>query len=333
MMNFLRWLWLLLCLIPSLLMAQGAETVPLYLAPDTSEPIYFRESLSVLEGYGARPHATDSDQNWWWVDYPGTYVGYVTAGEINKDMTLAEGALIRLRAAVNAPVIHRLDRSSNAELVSVEGDWATVFYRGTAPVYFIKELAAEADPTAKLPSELLAVEPGEEPAVGRDGLRAPRIVAFTFDDEGASTPLAEAKPEEAVCGSPAIEVVSLEDAPPSPQALAPTPEASPLEVNEPAVTRPTQPELFVSPGQGVYRSYTGQLRSANTFERMFRPSIRYMLVNADGDTLGYLDLSEAIRHHTMDRYLGRQILVTGETERSHGAAPLLIKARQLTLLR
>ncbi|MGF1451422.1 MAG: hypothetical protein ACFB21_05040 [Opitutales bacterium] len=240
------------------------QDVALYLEPDTSAPVYFEESRAFLENLG--PRVWEADPAWQWVEYPGTFVGYVPTREILKNQTAAPGTVVRLRPEPDAPVLTRLDETTVAPMISSGEQWSSVYYEGTAPAYFRTEM------------------PEEEP----------------------------------------VPVVGLQDGP-ALEPVEPPPVEGGIDVGD---ISPARPAESGPPGS---RAFSGVLRAASPFQRVFHPSQRFVLENDSGVAIGFADLTDARKDRAGEAYIGKSVVILGEATRVRGRVPLLIKARTISL--
>lgn len=151
----------LLALVPAL---WGAEKVALHFMPDSDARI-----IAELEPDDAKLALAEDviekekkEEGWQWLEYEGTFKGYVALDDVGKDLEVAPGALIRLDPDPDSPILTVVEEGDDVELIWA-GDWAEVKFTKEVPVYFKK--ASPELPTIEFDSPADSME-GENIASG-----------------------------------------------------------------------------------------------------------------------------------------------------------------------
>lgn len=257
--------WLICLLLAIAGTCSGQETVPLYLEPDASTAEYSRETVERLQELGPyvyRDPDTPASTDWYWVEYRGVYTGYIPAENVSKAMVVTGNPLVRLRPADEAPVLTRLTEPRRATVTKVDADWATVYFRGSAPAY------------------------------------------FTATDYNAARPLTPT-------ASPQEEPVELPEDDEIPISAAPI-----------ATDAPELPD-------GDLRTLTGTLERTYLIDRKLLAGYRYVLKDANGNSLAYVDLSKALGVQRQDQFVGEDVIVEGTTKTLRTPPGLALHARSI----
>lgn len=285
---------------PVLVFAQ-ADRVALHLEPSTDAPVYYREDRGLLERLD--PQLWEADTRWSWVEYPGTFVGYVPTTRVTKGGTVRRGTLVHLRPQPESPVLTRLDESTAAHLIRSQGAWSSVYYAGMAPVYFLNRQPPE---TASPPP------PSTQPTP------APTATSPQRETSPATAPPPSAETE--------VTIIGLRDAQ-GDGPVEPTPEEGGIVVGE---LGPAPAPSEAPPGS---RFFSGVVREASALDRLFHPSQRFVLENSAGEKVAFLDFSRARIDRTAGNFVGRQVSLTGQATRIRGSIPLRVDVRTITLTR
>lgn len=274
------------------------QMVSMYLEPDINGTIYFQESMATLNDLEPRPllDGAGAGQGWMFVEYPGKYVGYVQASEMNPGNNVRNGAKAYLRPDANSPVLDVILEGDQASVSRVENGWATVTFVGEAPAYFRSRADAPASATITAPI----------PA------QAPTAPAPTSRPVTATNPAYTPSPNPVPTGGPPVleEVVMQESS-----------------------TLTPAPAKLQPPAQTVARYLQGRLEPVSAWDRTFGSKYQYRLINANDDTIAYVVLDESLLFGTVESYWGEQVEVQGVMKKITGTVPLEITARNVRVLR
>lgn len=348
-----------------------AQTIPLYLEPDRSTRVYHKATAEELQALNPVAHASDAsmaNEGWYWVEYPGMYLGYVKTEALTKQLTVMPGSYVFLKPANDAPLMTRLTEDNTTEVVELNANWVTIYYNGTAPVYFQTGSVATAtsptsatamssvDSRAATPSTASFAQPSvvETPSVveAPSAVDAPKpatvetfapAVAETepiyvtevtpIDESPAQTPAAIETFD--ISTLPMAETMPLETETPraasQPQGAAePVYVEDAIPVEAPVASLPAEPKS-VPPAPEVSRTFIGTLESISAFDRFIGRDYELELVDAKGKRIGFVDLDNAIRLHGLHHYLDQQVILRGAITRVDGG--LLITCHSINRVR
>lgn len=275
-----------------------AENVSLYMEPDANTGVFANEPLSVIDALKPRPWPEgQTSTEWMTVPYDGNYVGFVEPAMINKDLTVREGAAIKLRADAASPTLATAGAGVEPQVIELNEDWVTVFYEGTAPVYFKRSAEAPV-----VESETITVSSAQP--VPQTGATEP----VTTAPQGMLAPVP-------VAGQPAPGV----DAATSGASTPPPP--------------PPSTELFeyrpdVLPDKKLARSWEGKLIKLRGFDKWFT-DYTYALEDASGKRFAYVDFKRTLLFRPIQEFEDTYVIIEGTAERKTSTIPLRIQARYI----
>lgn len=299
--------------VPLLLTALGvsAQQVTLHLQPDAQSKVITHVDLADprLEAGDRVLSESRAQEGWHWGEFVGSFVGYVENSQMGKDLTALEGTLVYALPDLGSSVLTTLEATDAIEVLDT-GAWWEISFSKPIPVYFIPpqpEAPPVLEPVAE-PVEPLPAEPAAE--------------ALPTTRETA--PLVQPEAVGAVDNPP----VPLQ----SPGRPAEAPAArSPAEgsVETPVEAIPQQPVLRgPPPADDITRRLSGRLEQSPKRLFVFNPDYPFMLVDADGQRLAWVDFAGATLSTNPARLLGKRVTITG---RFQGAATddVVIFARTL----
>lgn len=160
----------------------------MYLEPDVNGTVYFQESMTSLNRLEPRPllDGSGAGQGWMFVQYPGRYVGYVVASDVNGN-SLNNGAKAYLRQDVNSPVLAVILDGGAAEVARVQDGWATVYFEGEAPAYFRMDQSAPASIAATAPAARVGA-PSQAPSATTAASAPPVLEEVVMQQSTLPTP-------------------------------------------------------------------------------------------------------------------------------------------------
>ena len=98
------------------------------------------------------------------------------------------------------------------------------------------------------------------------------------------------------------------------------------ETNRPVAILPRQPDPRIGV---VSRSYSGQLLRSKRSIRSLRPKASYQLVSEKGRRLIWVDFDEIIMPGTIERYIGRNVLLRGEPVQDENSGDWIVYVRTI----
>lgn len=276
-------------LFPLIVTAQ--EEVALFLQPNNDGAVFAKETLTEINELGPAPYpAGQETTEWMTVNYPGSYVGYVEAANINKDLTVRKGSPIILQPKRGSQTLAIVDDSISPQIIELGEDWVMVYYEGNAPAYF------------RWPSAAPAVEP--------------EVITVS------STPIAAAS-EPVVTEAP----LAINDVPPAASAVAAPP---PPELEEIVVTQQQAQVLPMAPpaltSKQIARTWEGKITEIKGISGWFN-KYDYALEDSRGKRIAYIDTKGTLLFKPMDAYLDVPVVVDGTAEKIVDSVPILIQAR------
>jgi len=282
------------------------QMVSMYLEPDISGTIYFQERMSVLDQLEPRPllDGSGAGQGWMFVQYPGTYVGYVPSSEMNPGNVVRNGAKAHLRPDMSSPVLAVILDGDDAKVSRVENGWATVTFVGEAPAYFRPREEGSASATITAPVAAAPAPAAPTPAsTGPVKLTGAPNPAFKASPNPTSAPTSG--------GAPVLPGVVMQESP----------------------TLTPAPTKIQPPAQSVARYVQGRLEPVSVWDRTFGSKYKYRLINANDDTIAYVVLDESLLFGTAESYWGKQVEIQGVMKKLIGTIPLEITASNVRVLR
>ena len=309
----------------STVFAKITSQVPLFLRPfATKDPIVALSLTDILER-NPQPLIVEnqSSDEWFWIDYAGTYPGFVRAARINKNMTVQAGALVYQSTEENTAVITTVTQPNTITVVDLEGDWVSVEYRGEAPLYFhfrgleLPDTSNFAQSTSKLP----------EPS-------APAAAEPAFDGAGPGVPGMEVSPTASYSDYVEEPIVIQTIEIPAVGDVQPVHVQAPISSTVATAAHTPVPEIQTALPAGESQRYLqGYLRYNRGLNLLFSDAKKYKFVleGFDGEELAFIDADALIHATPLEKYLDQKITIYGEVLESNDSPPLIINARHLQI--
>lgn len=323
-----------------LLSKASADEVALFLEPDASSTVYFKETSQALRRMDPQPYPADASPptGWMTVPYQGSYVGYVPSPQVRKDLTVPPGTAVYVRPDPNSQVIQTVKASSDVQVIEVRDNWVTVYYQGKSPVFFrwpeppagpvgpaMVTATSAPVPTTDPQPILLPAEPAAAPAAAREP--TPVVPQGRFG-EGLLVVTEAEVVEEPMPARPAPPAAATTTAPEGPRQVPPSLEAIMVPPPPPTtVFAPTPPS-----SREVARTWQGKLVRMSGFSRLFNPKYTYQLEDPSGRAIAFVDLDEALLFYPVENYWDRRVQVEGTAEQLLNRTPILIKARSIRMI-
>ncbi|MGE9295857.1 MAG: hypothetical protein ACQKBV_06185, partial [Puniceicoccales bacterium] len=284
MMRLIRPLFCLVCLVLAGNVVAQDKMVSIYLEPEESGTVYFKESMNYLDDLDPRPllDGSGAGKGWMFVLYPGKYVGYVSRQDIGPGPSVRDGAKAFLRPDESSPQLAVILDGDVAEVAREEGEWAVVYFQGQAPAYFRSEAQGGAVSVSSMP----APQPTQQ-------------AAQTPPPAPQSAPASQT-PAAAASAAPVLEEVVMQEAP------------------MPTSVAPSSPRV---PAQTVERYVQGTIKPVTAWDRLFGTEYKYRLVDANDETMAYLLLDDVILFGPIEGYWNKRVEVTGVVRRISGSIP------------
>ena len=257
---------------------------------------------------------------WFWIDYAGTYPGFVRAAKIHKNMTVQAGALVYQSTEENTAVITTVTQPDTITVIDLEGDWVSVEYRGEAPLYF-QFRGLELPGQSNLAQSTSSVsEPSAPIADPVFVIVEPEVPSMEVSPTGVHSDYVEAP-----IVIQTIEIPAVGDEQP-----VPVQAQTPSTAHTPAPVLQTQTAL---PAQESLRYLQGYLRYNRGLSLLFSDSKKYKFVleGFDGEELAFIDADALIHATPLEKYLDKKITIYGEVHESNDSPPLIINARHLQI--
>ena len=125
------------------LVSSTLAKVPLYYQPDLSEPSVTSLSIAELENFKIYPVLDEQQaaQGWRWVEYPGTYTGYVKTDNVTKQLKVEPATLVYRSPTEESPVLGILQEDDTYEVNRGDTDFAGITFSKAIPLYFLQDAA------------------------------------------------------------------------------------------------------------------------------------------------------------------------------------------------
>lgn len=112
--------------------------VPLYAQPDASSQVIGLVPASDPAIASGQPVMDEEarEAGWHWTEYEGTFTGYVSAEDLDKE-NVESGSIVRLEPSAESPVLTVVTETDEPEVLSV-AEFAEIRFSKAVPAYFLK---------------------------------------------------------------------------------------------------------------------------------------------------------------------------------------------------
>lgn len=328
----------------------SAQTLPIYVAPSTDHVPVARTSISGQAIAKATPvlEAAKKADGWFWAEYTGPFEGYVSSRDFGSGDRPRAGSIVYAEARLNSPVVTTVeegDRGSLAERTS-DGQFMRVSLNKTIGVYFNAKLSGVAPPKiekAQIRRSTPYTYQAPAPVVQPPPVVASAPVVVQPKSEKVSPP---PQPTPRATPPPQPKTPIRQTPPPEPATTpatpfveTPQPQVRPVVTPAPA-TRPRKvPEIQVNerkiplPPVVIENSITLSGKLVQTKRRwlLIKPETDYMLIDAEGDRIAWIELDGAVLSRPLPDLLGTAVTVYGEWRKRDNDSRVILQARSLRL--
>lgn len=274
------------------------------------------------------PEGELREAGWLYMRLDGRYTGFIETLQLQDGGTLKANTPIQTAARADAPVIFMTETAWPVSVREQAGGWSKVDFKAPVLVYFNPALPPVADEPEVVFEAVERVETIE--AVERvPTATGPEVVVIETETIEETVVVQEAGViEDTIVTTETVEPVIIET----------TEEETPVVVMDPVMISPPAPvpsvgPVAVAPASTIPRFFEGTLALSRPtgFFRSTPAPAPYRLINANGDTIAFVELNDVILPRPVDQLINRRVVVHGVLRTVDPSPGTLIQAQMVQL--